>query len=113
MTQRAPRVELVYERSCPNIAPAREQLLRAFDKARLTPHWSEWETGAPETPERVRGFGSPTILVDGEDVAGETGNEAACCRVYADSESTNKGIPPLARIAHALRTAADRGSTPG
>lgn len=109
MTQKTPRVELVYERTCPNIEATREQLLRAFDEAKLTPHWSEWETGRPETPERVRGYGSPTILVDGEDVAGETGNEAACCRVYADSESANKGVPPLARIAAALRTAAGPG----
>lgn len=108
MTHKTPQVELVYERTCPNIAAARAQLQRAFEAVRLTPHWSEWDTGQPETPDRLRRFGSPTILVNGEDVAGETGNEAACCRVYADSDSPNKGIPPLERIAAALRVAASQ-----
>ncbi|HKK04601.1 MAG TPA: MerC family mercury resistance protein [Gammaproteobacteria bacterium] len=102
MTNRTPQVELVYEQGCPNIAAAREQLLRAFDAAGLTPRWSEWDVAEPDAPERVRGYGSPTILIDGDDVAPETANEASCCRVYADSEASNKGVPPLARVVSAL-----------
>lgn len=109
MEKKTPLVELVYERSCPNIAAAREQLLRAFNEARLVPQWSEWETTQPETPPRVRGLGSPTIMVNGVDVAAETGNEAACCRVYADSDAANKGVPPLANIVAALSAAAGAG----
>jgi len=102
MTNRTPRVELVYEEGCPNIEPARELLLRAFETAGLTPRWSEWDIAESDAPERVRGYGSPTILVDGDDVAPETANEASCCRVYADSDSGNRGVPALARVVSAL-----------
>jgi len=103
MTKRTPRVELVYERSCPNISAARDQLKSAFESAGLDPQWTEWDTARPDSPQHLSRYGSPTILVEGADVAPETGNDAACCRVYIDSESANKGIPPLERIVSALR----------
>ena len=33
------RVELVYEKTCPNIEAARAQLTRAFAEAGMPPHW--------------------------------------------------------------------------
>lgn len=98
------QVELVYEKTCPNIGAAREQLLRAFVEAGITPHWQEWEVSSADAPAHVHGYGSPTILVDGKDVSGGVieGNDY-CCRVYAHSESVNKGIPALTDIVHALQ----------
>jgi hypothetical protein len=53
-------------------------------------------------PERVRGYGSPTILVEGQDVsgAGEIDGTASC-RVYATSEGL-RGVPSVEEIALAL-----------
>lgn len=98
------QVELVYEKTCPNIEAAREQLLRAFNEAGLTPRWREWEVGTPDAPAHVHGYGSPTILVDGVDVSGILieGHDH-CCRVYQQADGTNKGVPAVADIVRALQ----------
>lgn len=98
------QVELVYEKTCPNIEAAREQLLRAFVEAGMPPRWREWEVSSEDAPQHVHGYGSPTILVDGEDVSGVMNEgDDYCCRVYAHSESGNKGVPALADIVRALQ----------
>ena len=99
------RVELVYEKTCPNIEAARAQLTRAFAEAGMPPHWQEWEVSAPDAPAHVHGYGSPTILVDGWDVSGvmREGDDY-CCRVYAHTEGPNKGVPAVADIVRALQT---------
>jgi len=102
-------VELVYDRSCPNIAPARAQLLHAFAAAGVPPRWREWELGSAQAPAHVRGYGSPSVLVDGRDVSGCTPHaDADCCRVYARGDGANKGVPPVADIVRALRVSAAR-----
>lgn len=98
------QVELVYEKTCPNIAAAREQLLRAFVDVGITPRWREWEVSSEDAPQHVHGYGSPTILVDGSDVSGVmTDGDDYCCRVYAHSDEGNKGVPALADIVRALQ----------
>jgi len=97
-----PTVELVYDGDCPNVAEARAQLLRAFAQAKLQPSWSEWQADAPESPEHVRGYGSPTILVDGEDVAGLERNGSASCRLYQHPGGAMRGAPDVKMIAAAL-----------
>jgi hypothetical protein len=99
------KVELVYEHTCPNIEPAREQLRRAFDQLGMPPRWQEWEVKAADAPAYIHGYGSPTILVNGHDVSG-TMDEGAdlCCRVYAHAEHGNKGVPALSDIVHALQS---------
>jgi len=98
------QVELIYEQTCPNIDAARTQLRRAFDQAGVTPRWQEWEVNAADVPAHIHGYGSPTILVNGRDVSGGTGEGAdMCCRVYAHDESDNKGVPALNDIVRALQ----------
>ena len=65
------RVELVYESTCPNIAAARAQLLHAFAQAKVSPQWNEWEVTDPKAPDYIHGYGSPTILVNGQDVSAD------------------------------------------
>ena len=62
-------VELIYDRDCPNVHEARTQLLHAFARAKVEARWQEWRADDDDSPARVRGYGSPTILVDGRDVA--------------------------------------------
>ncbi|MCA8978977.1 MAG: hypothetical protein KDC14_03040, partial [Planctomycetes bacterium] len=65
-----PTVELVYAGDCPNVADARAQLLSAFASAGISPRWQEWQSDGADSPEHARRYGSPTVLVDGQDVAG-------------------------------------------
>ena len=96
------RVELVTDKDCPHVEEARKQLQRAFEDLGESPEWDEWDRASSAAPERVRRFGSPTILVGGRDVAGE-GTEAAAnsCRVY-DTGDGLRGVPSVEMIVAAL-----------
>jgi mercuric ion transport protein len=111
-------VELVYDKDCPHVGAARANLLRAFEAAGVPAKWTEWEQSSPNTPARLRGFGSPTVLVEGNDVAGAQPVEGlACCRLY-ETEDGRGGVPPVGLIAGALahakaRTAPNRRAASG
>ena len=94
-------VELVYAPECPNVALARANLLIAFARAGVKPQWTEHGVGDPEAPERTRGYGSPTILIDGRDVAGEPPSAGSCCRIYVNAEE-RAYAPAVDQIAAAL-----------
>lgn len=97
-----PTVELVYDADCPNVASARAQLLRAFARAGLPARWEEWWSDDPHAPGHVRGFGSPTVLVDGEDVAGVARVEGVrSCRLYGGSGQLT-GVPAMEDIVASL-----------
>jgi mercuric ion transport protein len=97
------KVELIYDQTCPNVAATRANLLLAFSKLGMMPDWDEWERDAAESPAYTRGFGSPSILVNGKDIAGEaTSSDANSCRVYLNASDENKGVPPLELITLAL-----------
>lgn len=97
-----PTVELIYDRDCPNVAEARAHLLKAFAQAGQTPRWTEHLIGKPDTPEYVRGYGSPTILVEGRDVAGAAPSGETSCRLYESGQGSLSRVPPVSRIAAAL-----------
>jgi len=66
---------------CPNVGGAIDSLVRALRSANQLPNWKEWERTSLEAPAYARRYGSPTILVDGRDIAGvEPGRETSCCR---------------------------------
>jgi len=72
-----PTVELVYFDGCPNADRAREQLRAAMGES----GWKEWNLSSSGVPPGLRRFGSPTVLVNGRDVTGEDGGNAAmACR---------------------------------
>ncbi|HTV54984.1 MAG TPA: hypothetical protein VMI06_08700 [Terriglobia bacterium] len=101
-------VELVYDRNCPNADRARANLLQALAAAAQGVSWIEWERDAPGSPARVKGYGSPTVLVDGKDVAGsEDGEGGPRCRLYRNATNNFDGSPSVEKIAAAL-TARDR-----
>jgi hypothetical protein len=106
-----PGVELIYDADCPNVNDARANLLRAFAEAGLQPQWQEWDRGDPESPSQVRGFGSPTILVDGKDVAKAQPSGGDCCRLYPDEHGRLQGVPPVEMIAAAFRESIARSDS--
>ncbi|MEJ8568845.1 hypothetical protein [Elongatibacter sediminis] len=104
------QVDLVYERSCPNVTTARTRLLDAFQNEGIQPRWHEWEVNRPETPKHLRGWGSPTILVNGKDVdAGLQPADGGSCRLYM-TPGGHDAAPGVAQIAAALRS---RGGSAG
>jgi mercuric ion transport protein len=99
----ANRVELIYDADCPNVAAARSLLIQAFTRTGVSARWREWERGAPDSPDHASRYGSPTILVDGKDVAGAPPVAGAgACRVYADGEGKLSRTPPLDAVCFAL-----------
>ncbi|MGQ0658414.1 MAG: hypothetical protein ACT4NU_10030 [Chromatiales bacterium] len=64
------QVELIYDTDCPNVQRTRKAILEGFIEAGLQPSWKEWDRKSPDSPAYVLGYGSPTILVNGRDVAG-------------------------------------------
>lgn len=98
------RVELIYDADCPNVHLARKALLEGFSLANLTPSWTEWDRDLPGSPLYARDYGSPTILVDGRDVAGaRPGKGEACCRLYGVGPEAFAGAPAAGVVAEALR----------
>lgn len=98
-------VELVYDTGCPNVVAARTNLLWAFAETGMPARWTEWDGSCPQTPARLRSFGSPTVLVEGKDVAGAQPVEGlTSCRLY-DGEGGRRGVPPIRLIARALSEA--------
>jgi hypothetical protein len=110
------RLELIYDRYCPNIAEARTNILHACNEAGMAAEWSEWDRGDTASPAYVQAFGSPTVLVEGRDVAGARSSESvSCCRLYRSVAGGYSGAPPIELIAAGLKTArpvapAQRGS---
>jgi mercuric ion transport protein len=96
-------VEFIFDADCPNVDAAREQLRRAFERVGASPEWQEWDQENDDAPPYARAYGSPTVLVNGRDVAGvEPSADAACCRVYKRKDGSLKGVPSVDEIVAAL-----------
>jgi hypothetical protein len=74
-------IELVYFEGCPHATLARERVAEAMRSCGLQEEWAEWDLMDDKTPDWAKQFGSPTVLVDGEDVTGAgPGASAMACR---------------------------------
>lgn len=89
---------------------ARTVLTRALQDVGAPAVWTEWCADDPACPENHRGYGSPTVLVNGKDVAPGPHPWARWeevsgprCRVYRDGERVMRAPPP-ALVVSALLT---------
>lgn len=105
------QIELVYDPGCPNVDRARVVLTDACRAADVPAVWTEWSSDDPECPERARSLGSPTVLVNGEDVAPgphpwapREPNDGPRCRVYRDGDAIVPA-PPERRVVAAITSA--------
>lgn len=99
-----PQIELIYDADCPNVEAARSLLRRALEQDGQPADWQEWDRADPAAPVHVRQYGSPTILVDGRDVAGTSPSDGAdCCRVYRCPDGVLHGVPDIGAVAASLR----------
>jgi hypothetical protein len=94
MNAPSPAVELVYFTGCPNVESARANLRAAFAAKGLPPEWREWDQMANDVPARVTQYGSPTVLVDDEDVSGGEQVTGMACNSH--------GAPSVRQILGAL-----------
>jgi hypothetical protein len=102
-----PTVQLLYDNECPNVSEARANLEQALAAVGLPPSWAEKELTSRDTPPEARTFGSPTVLVNGRDVAGGEPGDAASCRVYQTADRQS-GAPSVDLIARALTLTCSR-----
>lgn len=95
------KVYLLHFDGCPNVDAARAALRQAFAAEKVVAAVEEVDVGEPDAPEWARGWGSPTILIDGQDVTGEQRSTGSCCRLYAGGAPSVESI--RARIAARAR----------
>jgi hypothetical protein len=98
-----PKIQLLGSRECPNVEPTRRRLREVLLSEGLPPAFDEVDLDSDMTPARLRRWGSPTVLVDGEDVAADPQVTGAACRLY--SASPIDGVPPSDLIRAAIQRA--------
>jgi len=91
-------VQLLFFDGCPLAEPARENLQKALKSCDIE-SFEEIDILDPESPEDLRSWGSPTILVNGLDITGHQKGDSVSCRVY-DSPG---GVPDVKSIIDALQ----------
>lgn len=86
-------------------------LSRALHEVGAPAVWTEWDTADPACPPGLKGYGSPTILINGKDVAPgphpwapPAGDAAPRCRLY-DGPDGATGVPPYDAVRAAVEEA--------
>lgn len=97
-----PRIELVIDADCPHGDLAREHLRRALKRCGLTPAWREWRLEVDYVPEAYRDAGSPSIFINGSDVAAESAWSGRSCRLYPAADGRLDLAPAIETIVDAL-----------
>ena len=92
------RIQLLSHPGCPNTSAARDRLLEALVIAGVAADIEEIDTTSEATPDGLRGWGSPTVLVNGEDVAGEKPSGSANCRLYRGAGGERSGAPSVSLL---------------
>jgi hypothetical protein len=96
------KIDLLYFKGCPNVDQARDHLKKALAQLSLPIQWNEIDVEDPNTEPHLKGFPSPTILVNGFDVA--TGLKSA----PGSSACKIGGIPETARIIESIKKSSSK-----
>jgi hypothetical protein len=112
---RAPDVELLWWEGCPSTPRALSDVKSALAELGLDPEriqMTEIETDADASAARFRG--SPTVLVDGEDIQPTGGDDeiGLNCRIYRRRDGRISPTPDPEDLRDALRRAMTRQETP-
>ena len=98
-------VQFITFSGCPNASAARSLIERAIADAGIVAAIEEVDTLLPDTPAPLREWGSPTILLNGEDVGGKREPTGPGCRLYRDDDGRIQGVPPQGLLLAALQRA--------
>ena len=99
------RIQLITFSGCPNASAARSLIERTVADAGIVAAIEEIDTSAPDTLAPLREWGSPTILLNGEDVGGEREPAGPSCRLYRSDDGQVCGVPSRALLSAALHRA--------
>jgi hypothetical protein len=97
------KIQLLHFEGCPNVDAARAALRQALAAEKLDAPVEEIDVEGADAPEWARGWGSPTILIEGQDVLGQTQSGSSCCRLYADGAPSVEAIRARIAISRGVR----------
>ncbi len=102
------KIELIYDRDCPNVPLARERLSSALQMVNAPLAWTEWERSDSTAPSYVSRYASPTILIDSIDVGGDDSalDGQGGCRLYRETDGSTDGASSLESILAAFPSTA-------
>jgi hypothetical protein len=102
-----PDVELLWWEGCPSTEKALAELREAMRELGLGDEVRMREIATDAQAEQTGFLGSPTILVDGQDVAPAGGEVGLSCRVYRRSDGRISPTPDPEQLRAALRRAVE------
>jgi hypothetical protein len=114
MSERRPRVELLWWGGCPSWPRALEELRAALEELGLEPDSVELREITSEAGAHEQAFvGSPTIRIDSEDVQPPSAGEPTglTCRIFRLRDGRISPTPDPADLRDALEWAIDRHRT--
>ena len=91
-------IQLLVFEGCPLAEPARENLTKALKTCGIET-FEEIDILDSASPEHFRDWGSPTILINGQDITGHPKGGGVSCRVY----DTPEGVPDVQSIVTVLQ----------
>ena len=100
------KVEVLYVPDCPHHRSAVNQLRDVLSAEGVRTEISEVAVTDAKAAEEFRFRGSPTIRINGRDIAGESHSTlsfALACRMYPGAKEA--GVPPLEMMQRAVREA--------
>ncbi len=100
------RVEVFFVPDCPHHPAAVQRVRDVLLAEGLRAEIQEVLVADASAAEELRFRGSPTIRIDGRDIAGESQEKGSyACRLYPGSKEP--GVPPVEMIRRAVREALD------
>jgi mercuric ion transport protein len=100
------KIQLLYFAGCPRVDATRAALRDALASEKLDLAIEEIDVEDPGAPEWARGWGSPTILIDGKEIYDQEASGAPACRFYVG------GAPAVEVIRSRIIGARSSGSKP-
>lgn len=104
------KIQLLYFSGCPNVAATRAALRDALAAEKLDLPIEEVDVEEAGAPEWARGWGSPTILIDGKEIYDQQPSGAQACRLYVGGTPSVEVI--RSRIARARPSGSKRVALP-
>ncbi|WP_347242944.1 hypothetical protein [Thermogutta sp.] len=100
------KIEVLYFEGCPNHKPTVERTKDVLQRLGVDANIHELEVTQNDDPMIMKFAGSPTVLIDGQDIDPRlraAPNYGFGCRTYGGA-----GVPPVEMIEAALREACNR-----
>jgi hypothetical protein len=111
VSERRPKIELLWWQGCPSWPQVLDELRDAVSEAGLDPEAIEMhEVSTDDSAEAERFVGSPTIRIDGKDIQPPGSEEpfGLTCRIYRLRDGHISPIPDPADLRDAIRRASER-----